>query len=221
MTASFDSSIFAPQPTSPLVRADKHSYPVRELSKGDMLYYLGDEAEAIFRIEEGLLKQSVDLLNGRERITSIAGPGDLVGAISAVHHAYQDNVEALSPRVLVQAIPREHLGEELKDALHIALSQQLTRLRDALEDSELPVNARLARTLLRLGQRFGQSAENNQVRLTLPLTHENFAAMIGAARETTTAVLSEMRSDGLISGTRGQYSFDSSQLSDFAVSSAC
>lgn len=36
--------------------------------------------------------------------------------------------------------------------------------------------------------------------------------MIGAARETTTAALSEMRERGALSGTRGQYSFDPSEL---------
>lgn len=50
------------------------------------------------------------------------------------------------------------------------------------------------------------------MQLTLPLTHDHLAAMIGAARETTTAALSEMRERGALSGTRGQYSFDPSEL---------
>jgi len=43
------------------------------------------------------------------------------------------------------------------------------------------------------------------------------AALIGAARETTTATLSEMRDEGLLQGTRGSYSFNPADLSEFAL----
>jgi len=58
------------------------------------------------------------------------------------------------------------------------------------------------------------------VRLTLPLTHENLAAMIGAARETTTATLGELRQLGLLEGTRGSYRFRPEPLFDYAQRSA-
>ena len=195
-----------------------HDYPSRNLSKGDALYYLGDDAQAVYHVEEGLLKLSLDLMSGRERIVSIVGPGDYLGAITPLHHTYQESAEALSPRVRVSVLPKEQ--HEIKDALHAASGLYLTRLRDALEDTDLPVNARLARAFLRLGQRFGHTSDEGQVRLTLPLTHDNFAAMVGAARETTTATLGEMRDVGVISGTRGRYSFDQGELADFAVSAA-
>ena len=220
MTASFDSSLTAPQAHSPHVAAERFDYPARELSKGEILYRLGDPAEAVFRVEEGLLKQGIDLLNGKERITTLAGPGDFIGTISPAFKTYQETAEALSHKVVVRVVPSDRIEAELKDALHVASGVQMSRLREVLEDTELPVNARIARTLLRLGNRFGHVTDDDRVRLTLPITHENFAAMIGAARETTTAIIGEMRNDGLIAGTRGRYSFDHTALSDFAVSAA-
>ncbi len=195
-----------------------HDYPSRNLSKGDALYYLGDDAQVVYHVEEGLLKLSLDLVSGRERIVSIVGPGDYLGAITPLHHTYQESAEALSPRVRVGVLSKEQ--HELQDALHAASGLYLSRLRDALEDTDLPVNARLARAFLRLGQRFGHTSDEGQVRLTLPLTHDNFAAMVGAARETTTATLGEMRDVGVISGTRGRYSFHQGELADFAVSAS-
>ena len=192
-----------------------HDYPSRVLSKGDALYTLGDDAQAVYHVEEGLLKLSLDLMSGRERIVSVVGPGDYLGAITPLHHLYQESAEALSPHVRVSVLPKDQ--PEIQDALHAASGLYLVRLRDALEDTDLPVNARLARAFLRLGQRFGHSSEEGQVHLTLPLTHDNFAAMVGAARETTTATLGEMRGAGVISGTRGRYSFDQGELADFAV----
>jgi CRP/FNR family transcriptional regulator, cyclic AMP receptor protein len=188
----------------------------RTLSKGDVLYHSGDEADTVYRVEEGLLKLSIDLLTGKERITSIAGPGDFIGAITPAHITYQETAEALSPNVVLQATSSKTISEDLRSQLSAAAGVQLSRMRDTLEDSELPVPSRLARTFVRLGQRFG----NISVHLTLPLTQDNLAAIVGAARETTTAILSEMREDGLLEGTRGHYSFNMTTLNDFASEAA-
>ena len=218
MTSSFNAPLLPSQPLSP-PPARALDYPLRELHKGDALYRVGDPADTVYRVEEGLLKLNIDLATGKERIIGVAGPGDFIGALTPLHPAFEEGAEALSPRVRVRVMPRDEVQEELKDDLLAAAGLQLSRLRDALEDTELPVNARLARTFVRLGERFGHVSDAH-VRLTLPLTHDNFAAMVGAARETTTAVLSEMRDEGLLSGTRGRYSFDRNELSDFALSAA-
>ncbi len=217
MTVAFNNSLISNQINSPPPIPAGQDYLSRELSKGETLYYLGDEAENIYRVEEGLLKLSIDLLTGRERIVGIAGPGDFIGAITPQNGSYQESASALSPHVRLSAIPKDQLDYALKEQLYHATGTHLSRMREVLEDSELPVTARLARTLLRLGHRFGQHADDSQVRLTLPLTHENLAAMIGAARETTTAILGEMRNQGVIQGTRGRYSFNRSELNEFAT----
>jgi len=195
-------------------------FPKRNLTKSDTLYHAGDTADTIYRIEEGLVKLSIDLLTGKERITSIVGPGDYIGGITPAHEVFQETAEALSPQVWVAIIPTEVLQGELKDEVFSAAGNQLARMRDALEDSELPVTARLARTFVRLGERFGHVSEDDHVRLTLPLTHDNLAAMVGAARETTTALMGEMREQGILDGTRGRYSFNMHDLSEFAVDAA-
>jgi CRP/FNR family transcriptional regulator, cyclic AMP receptor protein len=192
----------------------------RVLSKGDTLYYSGDEADTVYRVEEGLLKLSIDLITGKERITGIAGPGDYIGAITPAHTNYHETAEALSQQVVLQAAAKNELSSDIKEDVGTAAGNQLARMRDSLEDTELPVPARLARTFVRLGERFGNVAEDKTVHLTLPLTQDNLAAIVGAARETTTAILSEMREDGLLEGTRGHYSFNMTTLNDFASEAA-
>ena len=190
----------------------------RELGKGEVLYHAQDEAVSLYRIDEGLLKLSLELPSGRERITQLVGPGDYVGALAA-DVFYGERAEALSAKVSVREVAKEN-ADVLGSALLEATGEQLRRVRDALEDTDLPVAARLARTLLRLGQRFGQTTETGRVHLTLPLTHDTLAALVGAARETTTALISEMRAEGVLSGTRGRYSFEQSVLLEFAYSAA-
>lgn len=191
-----------------------YDYGSRDLAKEDVLYHAGDEAQSIYRVEEGLFKLSIDLPSGRERIVSLAGPGDFIGAVTPAPH-YAENASTLSARVRVLIIPKEEAGR-LQGELYLATGAQLLGLKDALEDTDLPVGARLARTLLRLGGRFGHTSASGRVHLTLPLTHDNFAAMVGAARETTTAALSELRGCGILSGTRGRYNFDQSELRGYA-----
>lgn len=184
----------------------------RELGKGEVLYHPDSEAVSVYRVEEGLLKLALLLPGGRERITQLVGPGDYLGALTTAPY-YGERAEALSAKVSVSETAKEGVASA---ALLSATGDQLRRLRDALEDTDLPVSARLARTLLRLGARFGHTSETGRVRLTLPLTHDTLAALVGAARETTTALLGEMRAQGVLNGTRGRYSFEPSALLEFA-----
>lgn len=219
MTPPFNTLGLSTQTQTPHI-FQTYEFPKRTLKKGGTLYRAGDVADTVYRIEEGLLKLSIDLLTGKERIMNVVGPGDYIGGITPAHITFQETAEALSPQVTLSIIPTEALTGPLRDDVFGAAGLQLSRMRDALEDSELPVTSRLARTFVRLGERFGHVSDDQMVRLTLPLTHDNLAAMVGAARETTTALMGEMREEGILDGTRGRYSFNLHDLSEFAVESA-
>jgi CRP-like cAMP-binding protein len=186
----------------------------RSLRRGETLYRTGEPAAASFVIVAGLVKLSVALPSGRERIVGVAGPGDLVGALTPSTQVFGETAEALGAGVVVRAL--EPWLPEHAPTLARAADTHMSWLRHAVEEIDLPVAARLARNLVRLGDRFGQRGDDGHVRLTLPLTHEHLAALVGAARETTTATLSELRQRGLLEGTRGRYLFDPARLRDAA-----
>ena len=189
--------------------------PSLELARGDSLYRRGDQAAELYRVEAGLLKLSLDTASGRERITALAGPGDMIGMTDPASHCCTENAAALSGSVRLSVLgPVAELTPEVRLE---ALGWQLRQLRDSLEDGELPVPARLARTFVRLAERFGQHQPGGQVRLTLPITHDDLAAIVGAARETTSSVLAEMRTAGVLTGTRGRYSLDPGKMRDYAA----
>ena len=188
--------------------------PARVLARGEVLYRTGDPAAAAFAIDAGLVALAVASPTGRERLVGVIGPGDLLGALDPGAESYGETAQALGAAVVVRALdPRS--GDHA-EAVSRALGSHARDLRQALEDVDLPVASRLARTLVRLGERFGHRADDGQVRLTLPLTHEHLAALIGAARETTTLALSDLRRRGLVEGTRGRYRFDPTRLRDAA-----
>lgn len=216
---SFDAAFLAGWQSPPPAPPALDQYPHRELGKGDVVYRAGDRPDTVYRVVHGLVKLTLDVAAGRERILGIAGPGDLIGALTPGLTAQRESAEALSASVVVTVVPRRDAAD-FEPALFRAAGDQLMRITDALEDSELAVGARLARVLLRLGERFGQRSDDGVVRITLPLTHDNLAAMVGAARETTTATLGELRRQGLLEGTRGTYRFRREPLLDFAHRSA-
>lgn len=191
-----------------------HVGPARVLERGEVLYRTGDPAAAAFAIEAGLVVLSVASPTGRERLVGVIGPGDLLGALDPGAEHYGETAQALGAAVVVRALdPR---AADHAEAVSRALGAHARDLRQALEDVDLPVAARLARTLVRLAERFGQRGDDGLVRLTLPLTHEHLAALIGAARETTTLTLSDLRRRGFVEGTRGRYRFDPARLREAA-----
>lgn len=220
MTAPFEAHLVTTGGTSPPLEQTARSYPRRSLGKGDTLYRAGDLADTVYLVGEGLVKLALDVSGGKERIVGVAGPGDFIGALTPMHVTFQESAEALSPRVEVQAIDVGSIDDSLLTAIYRAAGTHLLRLQEALEDNELPAASRLARALMRLGRRFGHTSEEGLVHLTLPLTHEHFAALVGAARETTTTLLSEMREAGVLHGTRGRYTFNSERMSEYAMSAA-
>ena len=186
-----------------------------ELARGDTLYRRGDPAGSVYRVQAGLLKLFLDTASGRERIVGIAGPGDLVGAVNEIAECCSEDAEALSRSVKLELLAND--ASLATDVRMAALSRKQQQLMDVLEDGELPVPARLARTVARLADRFGQEQSGGRVRLTLPLTHDNLAAMVGAARETTSFTLAEMRRAGVLEGTRGVYTVQPERLHEYAV----
>jgi len=227
--------------TVPVILSHLASAATRNLDRGELLYLQGEAAASTYVVEAGLVALSLNARPDRDRIIGLAGPGDLVGALTAGQRAYLESAHALSQGVAVRTVPVARLADgsitavaEVNAAMSRAAGEHLARLTRLLEDSETPVPTRVARTLLRLGDRFGQGIDdadgraareraarerhrhNRRVRLTLPLTHETIANMVGAARETTTSTIEQMRRSGLVHGTRGRYVIDVDGLTDYA-----
>jgi CRP/FNR family cyclic AMP-dependent transcriptional regulator len=218
MTPTVDGSIGASRVPPP--RVQDAGWMPRELGKGEALYRAGDVGGTVYWVDEGLLKLTIEAPGGKERILALAGPGDILGALGAQEAGFQETAEALSQQALVRSTPRARLLPDSADQLLAAAALHVARMRHALEDIDLPVAVRVARTLVRLGCRFGQRTHEGELLLTLPLTHEHLGAMIGAARETTSTALGEIRAAGLLKGTRGRYRFHPRELERFVSEAA-
>jgi CRP-like cAMP-binding protein len=201
----------------PPVAAAPLTGPARVVRRGEALYDVGDRADTVYQVESGLLALCLPLPSGHERIVALAGPGEYVGALAPDTHEHDERAEALSPTVTAVGMPRDGVDATVEGALFRTVASQVTRLRRALEEAHRPVPIRLALALLDLGARYGVAAEGGTTRLTLPLTHEHLAGMVGAARETTSAAMADLRRLGLVEGTRGRYRFSERALERYAA----
>ena len=57
------------------------------LAASRTLFVAGDDGDGCYRVEEGLLKASVSVATGGERILAILGPGSVVGELSMIDSA--------------------------------------------------------------------------------------------------------------------------------------
>jgi CRP-like cAMP-binding protein len=193
--------------TPPEVVPSTLAHPTRKLEPGDVLYEAGREASSLYIVNYGVLKAIVPTSLGRDRIADLYGPGDVLGTAALDGGTHAEMVVAVHDACLTPIDPQQAMSDRrLRDFIVRALARQLRRSREAIDDAELPVGARVTRAFLRLSKRFGQHADDGEgVKLPLALTHEDLASLTGSSRVTITRILGELRSEGALSGTRGVY----------------
>lgn len=183
------------------------AHPTRTLEPGSVLYEAGRDASSLYIVNQGVLKAVVPTSLGRDRIADLYGPGDVLGVATIESGRHAETVEAVHDACLTPLDPQQAMNDrKLRDYIVSSMARQLRRSRQAIDDAELPVGARVTRAFLRLAERFGQHADDQTgVKLPLALTHEDLASLTGSSRVTITRILGELRSEGALSGTRGIY----------------
>ena len=76
-------SLLATLPTEFSHRLFAKARPL-SLAASRTLFVAGDDGDGCYRVEEGLLKASVSVATGGERILAILGPGSVVGELSMI-----------------------------------------------------------------------------------------------------------------------------------------
>lgn len=182
---------------------------MREIPRGHVILRPDERSEIVYVIKAGRVKVSHYSPDGREQILALLDTGDIFGELALVGTAQPVTVEAFED-TLVCGLHRSDflsLVERRPELLLHVMKALAERLRVAEEEiADLvfrDVPGRLAALLLRLAEAYGR-AEAGRLRLTLRLTHQDMASMIGATRETVTAVLGRFREDGVIQLDRRQ-----------------
>jgi len=189
--------------------ADAH---VVALDAGQALFLAGDPCTGCYELIEGLLKVTLDLPSGRQRILAILGPGALVGELSVIdgtpRSASVTTIRASRLRFVTRAafdaFGRAH--PEIFRTIAGVLARRLRDINGALvATSFLSVKGRVARTLLILADAFGKDVGCGRILIRQKVSQGDLAAMAGTARENLSRVLQDWMEGALVSRLAGYY----------------
>lgn len=171
--------------------------------KGQQIFSEGAYPHGIFCVNHGKIKIHQMGNEGREQIVRLAKEGDVVGYRSLLSgEAYNCSATALDDTSIC-FIPKNvflELVEKNKD-LSMQIIQLLSKnLRQAentiLHLAQKTVRERMAEALLFLKEIYG--VEEDGVTLTVSLSREEIATLVGTATETAIRLLSEFKSGKMV-----------------------
>jgi len=174
------------------------AYTRRRVKRGDTLYHLGEQFDAIYAVRAGFFKSSVVLEDGRDQVTGFHMAGEIVGMDGIGTDRYATDVIALEDSE-VCIIPRARLEDAaMQRQLHKAMSRELVRDQGVmLLLGTMRAEERLATFLLSLSQRF-VARHFSPSEFHLRMTREEIGSYLGLSLETVSRLFSRFQEDGLI-----------------------
>ncbi|PIR22260.1 MAG: hypothetical protein COV44_08915 [Deltaproteobacteria bacterium CG11_big_fil_rev_8_21_14_0_20_45_16] len=143
--------------------------------------------------------------DGKMITLDILKDGDIFGAMSAIKGGTAGAYAETLDDSYICAIRQEALTGIIKEMPDLAISligkinQKLKEAEERIADLVFrDVPGRIASVLLKLAEQFGKSGDSG-VEISIKLTHQELADMVGASRETATIVLNEFKEDKVVS----------------------
>jgi len=170
----------------------------RRVKRGDALYHLGEEFNAIYAVRAGFFKASVVLEDGRDQVTGFHMAGEIVGMDGIGTERHASDVIALEDSE-VCIIPYARLEEAgMQRQLHKAMSRELVRDQGVMMLlGTMRAEERLAAFLLNLSTRF-VARGFSQSEFHLRMTREEIGSYLGLSLETVSRLFSRFQEEGLI-----------------------
>jgi len=178
------------------------------IKKGEVIFDEGDKINGVFCIKDGICKLSKLSENGKDQIVKLVVKGDLLGQRSLISDE-RSNLQATALNDMeVCFIPKEEIINDLKrnpSFSYDVLQQMAHDLRDAdniiVNMAQKSVRQRMAEVLINIHASFGTNPDGT---LSVLLSREDFASLVGTATESAIRVLSQFKKEGLISTTGKQ-----------------
>jgi len=177
---------------------------MRHYEENSRIFRQGDTASALFLLKEGNVRLSTTTQEGREIVLAVLGMGDIFGDLPLFGSETElCDAKALTP-VELCIIPAADFERLISRRPAIALKlirvmgQRLTEYQQKVESAYTKTaKQRLAELLLKLAEQHGMKTRLG-LGITLRLTQQELANMVGATREMVAVLLGELRSEGVI-----------------------
>jgi len=185
-----------------------HQCTIRECVGGSRVCSARETVDAIYLLGSGRAKLLQVTEAGKENILAFIELGQVFGELSLFVPDFESEaVEAVvdSTVLVIRAAAVRQLIREDHDLL-LRMTRMISLRRQQAERrvKSLLVRSpryRLTRLLLDLAERYGTTTDGGIV-IDRPISHQELASQIGAARESVTIAMGQLQSEGIISFNR-------------------
>lgn len=171
--------------------------------KGQVIFEEGEILNGVYCVKDGVCKLTKLSENGKDQVVKLVVKGGLLGKRSLV----TDQVTNLSAVALNDMemcfIPKSEIMEDLSknpDFTMDVLKKMANDLRESDESlvnmAQKSVKRRMAEILMYIHDNFGTDKEGY---LSIVISREDYASIVGTATESAIRILSQFKKDGLIS----------------------
>ncbi|GAA4419954.1 Crp/Fnr family transcriptional regulator [Bremerella cremea] len=176
----------------------------KTIAKGSPVYLPADQADSVLVLASGRVKICHLTGDGKQSILAFIEPGEIFGELAILDVGSRDEYAEAVEESRVIAIPGDamrRLMEEHAD-LCLGVTKVIGFRRRRIERRVknllyLSNRERLSHLLLELAEQYGRETQKG-VELSIRLSHQDLASIVGSTRETVTVVLGAMQTEGLI-----------------------
>jgi CRP/FNR family cyclic AMP-dependent transcriptional regulator len=184
---------------------------IKKVRKGEIILRQEDTNRYMYVILDGKVKVIQITQDGRETMLALHHSGESFGELSLIDNKTAPAMVLAAEKCIVAIISREDFysllytqGKVLETLLQILCS----RLRDSWGMIQLlsmsNASQKLRLLFLRLSREHGRQDAEGTI-LTVRLTHQDIANMVGTTRETVTRTIDKWQRDGEIKFLKGRY----------------
>jgi CRP/FNR family cyclic AMP-dependent transcriptional regulator len=177
---------------------------LKEVRRRQVVYLPGDPGQTVYFVNGGRVKISKVTRDGKELTLAYRGPGDIFGELSMVDGGPREEMAEAMENALISELSRAEFEKivQKEPMIGYRLTKTVAARRREVENKieQLifkDVNAKLAELLLRLATEYGIEDSRGTL-VSLKITHQEMANLIGSTRETVSLTLSQFKRKGLI-----------------------
>jgi len=175
----------------------------KTIKKGEVIFEEGETLNGVYCVKDGVCKLSKLSENGKDQIVKMVVKGQLLGQRSLISDE-SSNLQATAINDMeVCFIPKSEIIADLQKNPKFSFDVLKDMAHDLKESDDIIVNMaqksvrqRLAETLIYIHESFGVNSDGT---LSILLSREDYASIVGTATESAIRVLSQFKKDGLIS----------------------
>lgn len=176
----------------------------KKYNKGSIIFTEGEPSEGIYFVKKGRIKIYKNASDGKEHIINIMNTGDVFAEAClfskmpypASSEAIEDSETLMIKRKDIEELLNMH--PEISVEIIKVMAERLIMVSRQIESLALKdAYGKTAALIVQLFQSQNKNLENG-MEITIDLSRQEMANMVGLTRETLTRAMSKLKNDGLI-----------------------